>query len=169
MNIERQWKAALLKRVTLNAFAGALLAALVGALCGLMVSGLVVWVERSASIALKILSAPEFGAIITNAMTAGLAMLGALLGAIILAVAATRAKPGALMEPLLSLIGRVLLGQIAGTVGFCSLFLVVAGARASLSGQSFYLAAMNDSGWLFVGAPVMMLCGAIAGAFSKRA
>lgn len=168
MNVERQWKAALLKRVVLNSFAGAVLAAIVGALCGLIVSATIVWLENALFVALKIPPAPGFVADITNSITAGFGTLSALLGAIIFAIVTARTKPGGLFEPLQSLIGRVLLGQIAGTVGFCSLFLSVEAARAATTNQQFAMLASDDLVWLIIGPLVLMVCGAIAGALSKR-
>ena len=168
MNSERRWKAALLKRVVLNSFAGALLAAPVGALCGLIVSAVFLWLENSLSVALRIPPAPGFIALITQSNIAGFAVLGALLGAIVFAVATARAQPGELFAPLRMLIGRVLLGQIVGTVGFCSLYLCVEAARGAATSQPFYLFASGDTVWLIIGSLALMSFGALAGALSKR-
>lgn len=169
MNAERGWKAALLKSVVLNSFAGALLAAIVGAFCGLAVTQIIVWLDEGASVALKMPTDLNLGLIIRSSMIGGFALLAGLLSALIFIVVTVRAQPGQTFAPLQSLVGRVLLGQIVGTIGFCSLFLSVEFARSIGANPPFYTLAMDDLLWLLFGAPVLMLCGAIAGALSKRA
>ena len=168
MNPEREWKAEILKRVVLNSFAGAFLATLVGALCGLATTQIIGWLDSGATAALKMSPDLNLGALIMNSMVAGYGWIGGLVGAIIFMVATVRAKPAQILAPFQSLIGRVMLGQIVGTIGFCSLFLSVEAARAFLSKQSFYTLAMDNLLWLMIGAPALMICGAIAGALSQR-
>ena len=145
-----QWQASLLKRIVFNSFAGALLAALVSALCGLTVSGLVIWLENAASLALKIPPAPGFGALIADATTGGFGLLGGLMGALIFAIAAARAQPG----PALRAIARPRragnFGFGRGNGGLLLAVLAIEWGRAALNNRSFYLVAIEDFAWLFV-------------------
>ena len=168
MNDERRWKAALVRRVVLNSFAGGLLTAIVGALCGLGATAMVSWLDNGANAALKMPSDLNLGSIMMSSLIGGYSWIGGLNGALIFIVATVRAKPSQTFAPLQSLIGRVMLGQIVGTIGFCSLFLSVEAARAAIARQSFFPLAMEDMLWLIFGVPILMICGAIAGALSKR-
>ncbi len=168
MQTDRRWQTALLVRVLANVVAGALLLALAGTLCGLTTGALASWVSNVAAAAAGVPTAFLDGSIFIASCGATGAVAGALVGGFIFAIAAVRARPGRTFEPLRALIGRVVLGSIAGTAGFCSLFLAVEGARAAQSRVSLAAVAMGDLTSLFAGALIMMVCGAIAGAFSVR-
>lgn len=128
------------------------------------------WLSQAADAALNRAPAsgtpPHLGA--STGINGGIC-LGFLIGALIFAFAAARAKPGRTFEPLRALFARVAIGFNVGAIGFCSLFLVVVWVRAALTGKSFYVQAIRDIEWFFWGTIALMICGAIAGALSKRA
>ena len=109
---------------------------------------------------------PHIGA---NVGIGGGFWLGFFIGLALFSIAAARTAPGRTFEPLRALFGRVALGMLAGALGFCSLFLAVEWARAWAQSQPLHMVAVFDSTWLFLGTPALMICGAIAGALSKRA
>ncbi len=128
------------------------------------------WLSHAADAALNI--SPAFGIsphIGLNVGIGGGFSLGFFIGLVLFVIAAARTKPGRTFEPLRAIFWRVAIGIIAGVVGFCSLFLAVEWALSNLAGKSFYIKAVSGSGWLLYGTLVMMICGAIAGALSKRA
>ena len=170
MDSNRRWQIALFKRVLANALVSGILVAIAGLLCGAITGAMAGWIAQAAAttVGIPATSMDRSPSIFMASTGAGGLLLGLLVGTPIFAIVAARAQPGRTFEPLRALGGRVIVGLIAGTLGFCSLFLGVEWARATLTSQSFYLVAFEDLKWLFMGVPALMICGAIAGVLSKR-
>ena len=90
-----------------------------------------------------------------------------LFGALVGGVAASNARPGALLAPL-AIIKRVALGQLLGTLAALSSYLILALAIAQLNAQPFIGSVEGGLVVALIGVPVLMNCGAIAGALWKR-
>ena len=105
--------------------------------------------------------------VVFSSAGAGL-FVGGLVGATIFGVAAFKAPPGRFYAPIESLVGRVMLGQIAGTLGAISFFGALVAFKMLTQGQSLLDSTDSDLNILFLGTPALMICGAIAGALSKR-
>lgn len=165
------WAAKVAGRVAANAFLGGLLVGVVGALClGTAAYGLGTLMDY------LYLSLP--GAKISR-MTSMARLLpptgigagffgGGFVGASIFVLAASKAPPGRFFAPLSALIGRVALGQIAGTLGALTFFAAVEAFKIQLQNQSLLRVMNGDAKFIALGAPALMICGAIAGALSKR-
>ena len=169
MRSERYWQSVLVGRIACNAMVGGLLAGMTATISGGVAGAIWDWANAGANVALKIRPMPGISppsGVMTGLLN-GL-VVGTLISALVFAVITARAQPGRLFEPTRAFLARVAIGLNAGALGFCSLFLLIEWARTALSGQSFYVQAIIDSGWLFWGTAALMVCGAIAGALSKR-
>ena len=166
MNSDNRWTAALAARVMGNALAGGVLVGIVGAI-SLRAAGYVL--ARLFIVLYQPFSGQNLiDATLLTSTGAGL-FGGGLAGAIIFGIAAFKAAPGRFSEPLRAIIGRVVLGQIVGTVGALSFFFAVGLAMFRFPTLRQSLIDYGDWEWIQYGAPILMICGAIAGALSKRA
>ena len=165
MFFHHPWAAKAAKRIGANLVVGALLTALMGALCvgaaGAVIGGI-----------MDIRSTPPAWSLGFSAAGASLGMtLGSwsgILGAVIFGIAALTAHPGRFFAPIIA-IKRVALGQFLGTLGALSTYLLAAMFIAQTRGQLFVATVEDNAVIILIGAPLMMLCGAIAGALWKRA
>lgn len=165
MFFHQPWAAKAAMRIGANIIVGAMLTAIVGALCvgaaGALLGGIV-----------DIRSTPSSrdDGFLAIGLCFGL-FLGTwsgILGAVIGGVAALTARPGRLFAPL-TIIKRVALGQLFRTLGALSSYLVFALVMAQLNAQPFIWAVEESLFWALIGVPILMNCGAIAGALWKRA
>ena len=158
------WAIKAAQRVGANLIIGALLTALVGALC-VGTAGAII------GAIMDIRSTPPAWSLGFSAAGADVGMtLGSwsgILGALIFGIAALTARPGRLFAPITA-IKRVALGQFLGTLGALSTYLLAAAFIAQTRGQSFVVTVEDNALIILVGAPLMMLCGAIAGALWRR-
>ena len=164
MKNDARWMKVLAVRVVVNAVMGGLWFALIGALCIGLTLGLIGTVADYSG---------AFGANAESGFTG--AIIGAKIGAssgiagiVLFAIAAIRAMPGQLLEPFDVLFGRVICGQALGTIGALTSFVAFELAKTSINHRGFTLNSFDDSKWIIYGAPTLMICGAIAGALSKR-
>ena len=157
------WAAKFVARVVWNALAGGFLFAVVGALClgaGGWLTGTIIDFSKITG------EGPVYARMGARLGIHSGAVCG-VFGVFIFGVAAFRA-PGEFFAPLRALGGRVALGQVLGTLGAASSFFLFEFLVAQLPGQNFALNVFRDAFVLSLAAPVVMLCGAIAGALSKR-
>lgn len=159
------WAAKAAKRIAANIVGGAILTSLIGALCVATAGAFFGWMMDLRS------TPPSWDSgFLGPGLFLGL-FLGAwsgFLGALIGGVAAFGARPGAMFAPL-SIIKRMALGQVLGTLGALSFYLVFALALAQLNAQPFVGTVEDNLELAIWGVPILMNCGAIAGALWKRA
>ena len=163
MNRENRWAAKWVARVGWNALAGGALVGIVGAFC-IGAAGALVGAVYARHMGATFLDGARVGGYVGVILGA---MCG-VIGVLIFGVAAFRSAPGRLFAPFLQLRGRVALGQFLGTVDALSFFFAVEWAKSQLQNQSFGQGIAEDLKWIQWGAPALMVCGAIAGALSKR-
>ena len=148
-----------------NAIVGGVVIAITGALCVATSGALFGWM-------MDIRSTPAIwdGGFMGSGLFLGL-YLGAwsgFVGLIVGGVAASKARPGALLAPL-SILKSVALGQLLGTLAALSSYLIFALAIAQIKGNSFTGTVEDNLELAIYGVPITMVCGAIAGALWKRA
>ncbi len=147
-----------LGRMIANALMGGLAFAVVGAFCG---GGAALFVE---------LLCGGWGEGVFPGVPVG-AFVGVACGVVGIFIhlfSAIGAEPDEFWEPFFNLTARVSFGQLWGTVGACAAFLFLVWMR-SLSTHSSFSANANEGALLFaVGAPALMIFGAIAAAVLKR-
>ena len=100
-------------------------------------------------------------------------IIGGLAGAVIFGVAAFQAPPDRFFAPLGALIGRVALGQVVATLAALICFGAIEAFRIQVQGQSLLNVTTGSFNNVYLnatsfGAPIVMTCGAIAGALTKR-
>ena len=137
-----------LGRVAANALAGGLAFAFVGAFCG-----------GGAVFLISLLGAGAFGGILIGAIagfTCGIA------GIFIHLFPAMKAKPGDFWEPFFDLAAPIAFGQFWGTVVACAAYLAIELIASQFGGFDENLPLFS------VGAPILMIIGAIAAAVFKR-
>ena len=164
MSLSQHWVLKVFGRVLTNAIVSGVVIAIIGALCVATAGALLGWI-------LDIRSTPAIwdGGFFGAGLFLGLC-LGAwsgILGALVGGVAASKARPGALLAPL-SVLKRVALGQLLGTLAALSSYLIFALAVAQLNAQPFVGTVEDNLDLAICGVPVLMNCGAIAGALWKR-
>ena len=93
---------------------------------------------------------------------------GGIVGIVAFAMAAWGAAPDRLPLSLRALMARMAMGQLFGTVGAVSSYLLFVYAIAQLRAQPFLGTVEDNLDLIIWGAPTSMLCGAIAGAVFKR-
>ena len=151
-------------RVLVNAFVGGVATAIVGALCGGAVGSLVTFVVS--------LLTGEFGVgMIYGKLTifgATLGLVSGIVGPFIFAVAAWRVVPSRFLMPFHKLKWRVFTGQALATLLACASFAVFGILKSNLQNMAFADQIKNEGHFLLVGAPFLMICGAIFGALTKR-
>ena len=164
MKNDARWIAMWAWRVLANALVGGFATAMVGALCGGAVGSFITFVIS--------LLLGEFGIdMIFGKLTvfgATLGLASGIVGLFIFAIAAWRATPNHFLMPFRELKRRVFLGQALATLLVCASFVVFEFLKSNLQNISFAAQLINEGHYLLVGAPILMICGAIAGALSKR-
>ena len=165
MKSPTRWQFVLVGRVLANALFGGVLAATVGTI-GLGASGASQdWLGNS--VFPFPANSPGRYDLFNVSVLFGISV-GLILGALIFGIAAGKSAPGRLFAPLKELAWRVSLGQLVGIAGAASSFYAFEAVKATLNNESFAYSASLDMAGLLFGAPVLMICGAIAGALSKR-
>ncbi len=161
MLINEHWAAKIAGRVMANAIVGSVIVALIGALCVGAAGALMGWL-------LDIRSTPpswDSGFLFPGAwLGAYLGSYSGLVGAVAAGVAAFDFK-----VPLRALLSRIALGQLLGTLGAVSSYLLLALAIAWTQSQPFTGTVEDNLELIIWGAPAAMIGGAIAGALWKRA
>ena len=164
MSISQSWIAKFAGRVLASAFVGGLVAAIVGALCVGTAGVLFGWM-------LDIRSTPpswDSGFLFPGAwLGAYLGSYSGVIGALAGGVAASGGKPTTSVVPPRALLRNIALGQVFGTMGAVSSYLIFALALAQLNAQSFVGTVEDQLDLILWGAPVMTICGAIMGALWK--
>lgn len=165
MQSNNNWLGRAVLRAGVNLIVGGIITAIVGALCVGTAGGFLGYL-----LDLRGTPATWDGGFIVLGFIIGAAWgaWSGIVGAIIFGVAASKAKPGRFFAPL-ALIKRVALGQLLGTLGALSSYLVFALAVAQFNGDPFIGTVEDHLELAMFGAPITMVCGAIAGALWKRA
>ena len=151
-------------RVLVNAVIGGVITALMGAACMAAARGIVgAIINHSGKRGggggnSAVFACGRLGAII--------GLTGGLVGMLIFAVSAARTASLPLFTPLRSLAGRVALGQVVGTLGCATSFLLAAFVISQSQTRPLKLVIFENWLWLCGGAPLLMMCG--AGALTKR-
>ena len=100
-------------------------------------------------------------------------IVGILVGVFIYGVATFQTPFGRIFAPISELIGCVAIGQVVGTLGALTFFGAAAVFKTQVQGQSLFnaIAGGYDDIYLNIislGTILLMICGAIAGALTKR-
>ena len=166
MKSDARWMAKLACRILVNALIGGTTFAFVGAFCIGATGGLIGTILDYAGM----LGAREEGGFgfLGAFVGAKLGFLSGTIGVIILIITTIHAMPGRLLKPFNIIIGRLILGQILGTMGAFTSFMVFELAKTLVMGRGLAQNINDDLTWILLGAPASMICGAIAGALSKR-
>ena len=154
------WVAHLAGRIAANALVGAIAAAIVGALC-VASAGFGLGLGWSYNTRETAFVGGYIGIVLGAAS-------GALAGLFIFGIAAARAGPGKTLQPLRALFKGVSLGQLAGTLSAATAFWAFEFVSGLIFNQPWDYGASADVFWVLLGAPLLMMCGAIAGALWKR-
>ena len=152
-------------RVAANALAGGFAFALVGAIC----LGFGGWILGAALDRAGLNNYLNFHHYAADGADAGVA-LGAgsgIVGALIFGLAALQSAPR-IFAPVRALFWRVALGQFLGVVGAATFFALYEYLNARWHGQRLASNVLQDVSLILWGAPVLMICGAIAAALTKR-
>ena len=164
MKSDARWMRILASRVLANVIIGGLAFAFVGALCGGAAGSFLTFIVS--------IAVGEFGiGMAFGQLTMFDAVLGfasGIVGAFIFGVAAWRAKPSQLLTPFYELRRRVFLGQMTGTLLACVSFFSFVVIKMNLQNITLGDSIGYDGIYLLLGAPILMICGAIAGALTKR-
>ena len=164
MFFHQNWAAKAARSIAANLVVGAIITAIVGALCvgaaGALLGGI-----------MDIRSTPASwdGGFLGPGLFLGL-YLGAwsgILGAMFGGVAALTARADARFASL-AILKRVALGQLLGTLAALSSYLIFALAIAQLNAQPFVGTVEDNLELAIFGVPILMNCGAIAGALWQR-
>ncbi len=147
-----------LGRVLANALAGGLAFAIVGLFCGAL-SGFIFGIIFDGSLGGSLIIA-SYGILV--GVACGVA------GVLIHLVAAVVAKPGEFWEPSFNLTASVSLGQVWGTVAAIAAFVAFELIDSQIHQASFSTTVGEDVTFFCLFAPIIMICGAIAGAIWKR-
>ena len=151
-------------RVSANALIGGFATAIVGSLCGGAVGSFLIFVISLVTREFGI--GMIYGKIMVFGATLGL--VNGIAGLFIFAIAAWRAAPSHFLMPFHDLKRRVFLGQALATLIACASSVVFGIIKSNLQNIAFADELINEGHYLLVGAPILMICGAIAGALSKR-
>ena len=165
MSISQSWIAKFAGRILASALIGGFFAAITGALCVGAAGALFGWI-------LDIRSTPpvwDSGFLFPGAwLGATLGSYSGFVGLIAGAVAAFGGKPKTSIAPPRALLRNIALGQIFGTIGAISSYLLIALAVVQFNGAPFVGTVEDNLELVICGAPIMAFCGAIAGALWKR-
>ena len=161
---QNRWAAQWVWRVLGNALAGGVWFAVVGAAClgagGYLVGAIIDFARVTGEGNVYAAQGARLGV--------SLGMVSGLAGAVIFGVATLKAGPGRFWRPLQELAMRVAWGQIAATLATGSGYLIFAWINAHAQGQRFAIHVSGNVLPLLLGAPLLMIGGAIIGALSKR-
>ena len=149
-------------RVLLNALIGGLAFAIIGAVCGGAVGATLGFIHD------KILG---YGHSYLRLYAQGGVMVGVLsgvFGAMICGTFAFYEKPERATNLLIALIGRVAVGQVLGVLGATTAFFAYELVRRQFVDERLIFLITGDEQFLLLGAPALMICGAIAAALTKR-
>ena len=165
MKSDARWMKVLSTRVLANAIIGGLLFAIVGALC-LGTGGFLLGTALDRAGLGNILIFPHFAA---EGADSGVLMgaISGIVGCFIFGIAALRVSPN-FFTPLRNLWARVALGQFMGALSAGATFLLCEYINARVQGQRLSQNVLADLPLITYAAPILMICGAIAGALSKR-
>ena len=166
MSLSQHWILRVFGRVLTNAIVGGVIIAIIGALCVATAGAFFGWM-------MDIRSTPPAwnmgfmgpGAFLGAFLGAWSGFVGALAGAVA-ALGDNSTRPLATLRALLN---RVALGQLLATLGAVSSYLLLALAIAQIKGDPFIGTVEDNLELAIYGAPITMICGAIAGALWKRA
>ena len=162
--MNNRWMARVAARVLANALAGGVLFALLGALCigsgGWLTGAIIDFSGVTGEGPVYARQGAQMGVY--------LGVVSGVVGVLVFGIAALKAAPGELFAPLRALGGRVALGQVLGTLGAATFFFLFEAVQSHLQSQPFGFKVFGGAILIMFGAPVLMICGAIAGALSKR-
>lgn len=146
----------MLARVAVHVLVGGMAAALGGAFCIAVAGALTGWILGG-------VDGMGIGFVVGLGFGSG---GGGLAGALIHAINGFCSAPGRSLVPRRRFLVSIGIGQILGTLGICSGFFGVAGLVARLwpRGGTFTNLVGGHIVWIMYGAPVIMICGEIAGA-----
>ncbi len=152
-------------RVLANALIGGLLFAIVGALC-LGAGGFLLGTALDRVGLGNILIFPHFAA---EGAESGVLMgvISGIVGCFIFGIAALKISPTFFM-PLHDFWARVSLGQFLGALSAGATFLIYEYINARVQGQRLAQNVLADLPLITYSAPILMICGAIAAALTKR-
>ena len=147
-------------QVLANACGGGLILALVGVICCGMAGALTDWIFDNAFSWTSL--TPETRHIYRDAGARIGALAGFVTGALLFGRLASKG------EQIQVRFVNVVVGQVAGVAAFSLIFYAFEVIKSWLLGKELILGLDSDATWLLYGAPALMICGAIAGALSKR-
>ena len=165
MFFSQNWVFGAAKRIGANVIIGAILTAIVGAGCVGAAGALL-----GAILDIRSTPATWDGGFLGLGLFLGF-YLGAwsgIFGALVGGVAASSAPTNRTFAPL-AIFKRVALGQLLGTLAALSSYLILALAIAQFNGDPFVGTVEDNLELAIYAVPVLMNCGAIAGALWKRA
>ena len=166
MFFSQPWAARAAQRIGANIVVGAIVTAIVGALCVATAGALFGWM-------LDIRSTPpswDSGFLFPGAwLGAYLGSFSGIVGALAAAVAALGGKPDDSVGPPRALLRNLAMGQLFGTLGAVSSYLLFAFGVAQWNGDPFIGTVEDNLELIIWGAPALMISGAILGALWKRA
>ena len=164
MKSDARWMRILAIRVLANAVVGGFWFAFVGACCCGAAGAFLTFLIS--------VSVGEFGIGMAfgklTVVDATLGFASGIMGAFIFAIAAWRTTPGHLLSPFYELKLRVFLGQVLGTFLVCISFFSFVFIKMKLQNINLAYSTGYDGVYLLFGAPILMICGAIAAALTKR-
>ncbi len=165
MFINQHWFTRVAGRVLSSAIIGGVVSAIVGALCVGAAGALFGWL-------LDIRSTPaswDSGFLFPGAWVGmSLGAWSGFVGLIAAGLVAFDMPSRHSFAPLRALLGRVAIGQLLGTLGAISSYLLLAWAIAQTQGQPFVGTVEDNLDLIIWAAPAAMIGGAIAGALWKR-
>ncbi len=164
MSISQSWIAKFVGRVLASAFIGGFFVAIMGALSVATAGALFGFI-------LDIRSTPprwDSGFLFPGAwLGANLGSYSGFVGALAGAVAAFDGKPESSIVPSRALLRNLALGQLFGMLGAVSSYLLFAFVIAQFSGAPLVGTVEDNLELAIYGVPILMICGAIAGALWK--
>ena len=161
MKSDARWMTKLTGRVLVNAFVGGLAFAFVGALCGGTIGALTGFIhDRILGYGHSYLRIYIEGGIMVG-------ILSGIFGSLICGIFAFYESPNLQIRGLIPLVSRIAFGQILGTFCTTTAFFAYELAKHQLVGGRFIFILVQDESIILLGAPALMICGAIAGALWK--
>ena len=166
MKSDARWMTKLAGRVLANAIIGGMAFALVGAFCVGLSGGFVgTALDYGGLLGAQGENGFGFPCAFAGAETGA---LSGIIGAVLFAIATIRAMPGRILAPLNALIGHITWGQIFGTASAFTSFMAFELVKTLINHQGLAPNIFDDLVWILYGAPLLMICGAIAAALTKR-
>ncbi len=156
MKSDARWMTVLAWRVVVNTVVGTLVTAIIGELCVGFAGIFIVW-------AFSISPDPFSDALAVKGFS-----FNAVAAALIFGIATFKSAPGDIIEPVRALLGRIVLGQIVGTLLVCSAFLAFELLKAQMQPLPIAKSIAYDAFMLEWFGPPIVACCAIAGALTKR-